>query len=278
VIDTHIHLFEPATFPYHPRATYKPAAAPLAPYLEFARSAGIQHTVIVHPEPYQDDHRYLEHCLTQESPRGFFKGTCLFDPIDPRTPVRMRDLSRRFPGRIISLRIHAMNKPGETPLASGPIKNRDLADPRIRAAWREAGRLGMAVQMHFLPHHAPAIAALAGEHKDVPVILDHMGRAGMGGPEGFEQVLRLADHPLTFFKFSGVRYSSKQDAPHADVQAFVKRAFEAFGAERILWGGLGHNMAEHAKAKELFAYQFSFASADEQARVRGGNARRLFRF
>ncbi len=24
---------------------------------------GVDHAVVVHPEPYQDDHRYLEHCL-----------------------------------------------------------------------------------------------------------------------------------------------------------------------------------------------------------------------
>ncbi|MEZ5353902.1 MAG: amidohydrolase family protein [Bryobacteraceae bacterium] len=278
VIDTHIHLFDPAAFPYHPRATYKPEASPLEPYLAFAKQAGITHTVIVHPEPYQDDHRYLEHCFAHESPAKLFKGTCLFDPVDGRTPVRMREIARQFPGRIVAMRIHAMNGPGEAPLATGPIKNRDLRDPRIKDVFREAGRLGMSIQMHFLPHHSPEIGALAAEFKDVPVILDHMGRAGMGGAEGFEQVLRLADHPLTFFKFSGVRYSSKQDPPHKDVQGFVKRAFDSFGSERILWGGLGHNMTENKAARELFEFQFAFASEDDRARIRGGNAKRLFRF
>ncbi|MEZ5400137.1 MAG: amidohydrolase family protein [Bryobacteraceae bacterium] len=278
MIDTHIHLFDPAGFPYHPRATYKPRPAPLDPYLAFVKQAGIAHTVIVHPEPYQDDHRYLEHCFAHESPAHLFKGACLFDPIDPRTPVHMRELSRRLPGRIVAMRIHAMNAPGEPPLSSGAIKNRDLSDPRVKAVWREAGRLGMAIQMHFLPHHSEAIGALAAEFKDVPVILDHMGRAGMGGPAGFEQVLRLADHPLTFFKFSGIRYSSKEPAPHRDVQPFVNRAFDAFGPERMLWGGLGHTMEEHRAARDLFDFQFAFASEDDRARIRGGNARRLFRF
>ena len=36
----------------------------------------MDYAVVVHPEPYQDDHRYLEHCL--DVGRGKLKGTCLF--------------------------------------------------------------------------------------------------------------------------------------------------------------------------------------------------------
>ena len=59
LIDSHVHLFDPKRFPYAPLATYQPQPQPLEPYVEFVRQAGISHTVIVHPEPYQDDHRYL---------------------------------------------------------------------------------------------------------------------------------------------------------------------------------------------------------------------------
>src|SRR5678815_2823870 len=132
LIDTHIHLFEPDRFPYHPTATYKPPAAPLAPYLDFVKQAGIDHVIIVHPEPYQDDHRYLAYCFENERPRGLFKGTCLFDPMDPATPKRMEEIVKRHPGRIVALRIHAMNAPGEPPSKTGAIKNRDLRDPAMK--------------------------------------------------------------------------------------------------------------------------------------------------
>ena len=76
LVDTHIHLFEPERFPYHPAATYKPPAQALAPFLDFVKQAGIDHVILVHPEPYQDDHRYLSYCFENEKPRGLFKGTC----------------------------------------------------------------------------------------------------------------------------------------------------------------------------------------------------------
>lgn len=280
VIDTHIHLFEPERFPYHKNGPYKPPAAPLKPYLEFARAAGIDHTVIVHPEPYQDDHAYLEFCFANEDRPGRFKGTCLFDPQDPATAKRMTEMVKRLPGRIVALRIHEMSKPGEMFSCicegEGPIKNRDLADPVVRRTWKTAVDLGLAVQMHFLPHHAPMIYKIASEHRDGAVILDHMGRAGMGKPGDFDEVLRLARLPKVYFKFSGVRYSSKQEPPYADAAAYVRRAFEAFGAERILWGGLGQTAKDYETARKVFEHHFAFAGEEQRAMIRGRNAARLF--
>jgi L-fuconolactonase len=278
LIDTHIHLFEPDRFPYHPAATYKPPAQPLAPYLEFVRQAGIDHAIVVHPEPYQDDHRYLAYCFENESPRGLFKGTCLFDPIDPATPKRMEEIVKRHRGRIVAIRIHAMNPPAEAPSRSGAIKNRDLRDPAMKATWRAADKLNLAVQMHFAPHHAPAIGALAAEFKDVPVILDHMGRFGQGSPADFDSVMALAKFPKVYFKFSGWGYSSKTPAPHPDLNNFVKGAFDHFGASRILWGGLGDSMKEFKLATEIFDAQFAFASPADRTLIRGTNAAKLFRF
>lgn len=278
LIDTHVHLFEPDRIPYHPTATYRPPAEPLAPYLEFVKLAAINHVIVVHPEPYQDDHRYLSYCFEQESPRGLFKGTCLFDPIDPATPKRMQEIVKRHPGRIVAIRIHAMNAPGEAPVRSGAIKNRDLRDPAMKTVWRAAAKLGLAIQLHFLPHHAPEIGALAAEFKDVPVILDHMGRFGQGRPEDYDAVMQLAMSPRVYFKFSGWGYSSKQPAPHPDLNRFVVGAFDNFGAERLLWGGLGHNLAGFKAAAAVFEAQFAFASAADRARIRGGNAAKLFRF
>src|SRR6266851_2678285 len=101
LVDSHVHLFDPQRVPYHPAATYRPPAAPLEAYVQFVREAGIDHTIIVHPEPYQDDHRYLEYCFEHEPSRGFFKGTCLFDPISPDTPARMQALVKKLPDRIV---------------------------------------------------------------------------------------------------------------------------------------------------------------------------------
>ena len=279
LVETHIHLFaaDLARFPFNP-VSYKPAPNPVDGYVKFAVSAGIDRAVIVHPEPYQDDHRYLEYCFTREPSPMFFKGTCLFDPIAPETPARMEALVKRNPGRIVALRIHEVRKPGEPPTVRGAIKDRDLQSPAMRATWRKAGELGLAIQMHFLPHFAPAIGELAARFPGIPVVLDHLARGGQGTPADYAHVLELARLPRVYMKYSGVNYSSHQPYPFADVKPLVHRAFDAFGPDRIVLGDLGHNFSEFQKQMRLFDIMFDFASARDRAAIRGGNALALFRW
>jgi len=278
LVDSHVHLFDPARVPYHAQATYKPPAAPLEAYVRFVREAKIDHTVIVHPEPYQDDHRYLEYCFEHEPSPGYFKGTCLFDPIAADTPARMAALVKKLPNRIVALRIHEMRPADKPSTTAGPIKDRDLHHPAMKQTWRAAESLGLAIQMHFIPRFAPAIGELAAEFSGTPIILDHLARAGQGTPAEYEQVLRLAQFPRVYMKYSAVNYSSKQPYPYPDAKLLVRKAYDAFGADRTIWGGLGMNMAEFEKQSALFELMFDYAPESDRAKIRGLTAMKLFRF
>ena len=271
LVDTHVHLFadERKAFPYHANASYRPPAQPLASYLEFVRQAKIDHAVIVHPEPYQDDHRYLQYCIAHEPSPGFFKGTCLFDPIAPETPARMKQLINDLPGRIVALRIHATALPKAYPTSTGPIRDRDLSSPEMLRAWKAASDLGLAIQMHFIPYYAPLIRKLAEQFRGTPVILDHLGRVGQGTPAEYDQVLRLSELPRVYMKYSG---------PYMDRKATVQRVFQSFGQDRIVWGGLGMNLKEFHKNSALLDSTFDFTTEDARARIRGLNAMKLYRF
>src|SRR3954449_450543 len=111
VIEWNAHMFSRDTqrYPFHPAAAYVPNAAdladdPLADYLERMRQEGIDRAVLVHPEPYGDDHRLMLDCLAREPER--FKGVSLFYPKDPDAPRKLRDLVRQE-SRIIATRFHA---------------------------------------------------------------------------------------------------------------------------------------------------------------------------
>ena len=89
------------------------------------------------------------------------------------------------------------------------------------------------------PFYAPRVAELADEFGDTPMILDHLVRAAHGPPEEYREVLRLARFPKMVMKFSSVQYSSKQAYPHDDAKPLIRRVWDAFGPERIIWGSLG---------------------------------------
>jgi predicted TIM-barrel fold metal-dependent hydrolase len=281
LIDSHMHLFagDPARFPYN-SGSYKPKPLPVEEYVKFVPKAHIDHTVIVHPEPYQDDHRYLEYCFAHEPSPHFFKGTCLFDPIDPKTPKRIEVLMLRNRGRIVALRIHEIHPAGTPSTTTGVIRDRDLKNPQMAVTWRAAHDLGLAIQLHCIPHYAVQIGELAAKFPDMPIILDHLARPGQGTPEEYEQVLKLAALPRVYMKYSstGVESASKQPFPHRDAKPLVKRVYEAFGADKIIWGGLGGNMAAFQQETELFDLMFDFVQEPERKKLRGLTAQKLFAF
>ncbi|MEO7652246.1 MAG: amidohydrolase family protein, partial [Bryobacteraceae bacterium] len=179
---------------------------------------------------------------------------------------------------IVALRVHEMHKPGSPYSSSGPIKDRDLRSPSMKSTWRKAQELGLAIQMHCLPYYAPRIGELAARMPKLPIILDHLARAGQGTPAEFAGVLKLAKYPRVYMKYSGVQYSSKQGYPFTDAKPIVRRAFDAFGPDRMIWGGLGHDMGQFHQAVEVFESIFDFASETDRAKIRGITAAKLFNF
>jgi predicted TIM-barrel fold metal-dependent hydrolase len=278
LIESHLHLFDPKRFPYHSNAVYRPEPKTIAEYVKFARETQIDHAVIVHPEPYQDDHRYLLHCFEHEPSSGFFKGTCLFDPLSEFTAARMRELTKLAPGRIVALRIHATAPASEYPRNTGPIRDRDLSSTEMRQTWRAASDLGLAIQMHMTPVYVTGVHKLASEFRDTTVIIDHLARAGEGKPDQYESVLQLAEFPRVVMKLSGIRYSSKQDHPHADVAPLVQRTLATFGADRMMWGSLGTSIDEFTKAQQVFDTVLPGISPSDRNKLRGGTAVRLFKW
>lgn len=285
LIETHVHLFsaDPARFPLN-RLSYEPKPLPVEEYVQFAVAAKIDHAVAVQPEPYQDDHRYLEYSFAHEPFKGFFKGTCLFDPIDPKTPQRMRELMRRNPNRIVALRIHELNPTGTRPTRTGAIRDRDLKDPQMQVTWRAAHELGLTMQIQSTPRFAVPIRELGEKVPGMPILLDHLDRPGQGTPEEYIRVLALAKLPQVYMKFTrtGVQSVSRQPFPHLDAKPLVKRVYEAFGPERILWGEMGANWGantvEFGRCIQLFDTMFDFAPESDKARMRGLNAKKLFAF
>jgi predicted TIM-barrel fold metal-dependent hydrolase len=269
VVDTHVHCFAGRgddRFPYHPNAPYRPDA-PATPeqLLRAMDAAGVDHAVIVHPEPYQDDHRYLEHCLAAAPKR--LKGTCLFFADRPDAPARLKELAGRC--ALIAVRVHAY----------APERLPPFGKPELTALWRQAADLGLAVQLHFEPRYAPPLEPLIQAFPNTTVLIDHLGRPFQGTPEEHERVVRWARFPNTVLKLSAVPVPEQY--PHRDVRPFVRRLAEAFGPGRMMYGGGFHAGADGAgyrAERERVARLLDGFSEADQAAVLGGTAARLFRF
>ena len=271
VIDAHVHCFagtDDPRFPYHPQGPYQPEE-PATPddLLRCMGEAGVDHAVVAHPEPYQDDHRYLEHCL--KVGKGKLKGTCLFFADRPGSLERMTDLVKKHEGKVVAARIHAY----------APDRLPPFGKPELRAFWQHAGDLGLAVQIHFEPRYAAGFEPLIKEFPETTVSIDHLGRPFQGSPEEYAIVIGWAKLPNTVMKLSLL--PARDEYPHRDVGPVVKDLVDRFGPDRLIYGGgfgAAATGASYRAYREKVCSHLTELTAEDQAKVLGGTAARLFGF
>ncbi|MFP6769483.1 MAG: amidohydrolase family protein, partial [Planctomycetaceae bacterium] len=196
VIDTHLHCFAGTAdkrFPFHASAPYRPETKATPEHLlRCMDGAGVDFSVVVHPEPYQDDHRYLDHCLRVGGKR--VKGTCLFFGDQPQSLVKMPALVKRHPGRIVAARIHAFRKD----------RIPDFDTPAVGRLWKQAADLGLAVQLHFEPKYAGGFEKYIRRFPQTTVIIDHLGRPLQATTQEHAKVFAWARYPNTIIKIASL--------------------------------------------------------------------------
>ncbi len=268
-IDTHLHCFagtDSEKFPYHAKAPYRPTALATPEHLlSCMDAAGVDYAVVVHPEPYQDDHRYLEHCL--DIGGGRLKGTILLFSDRPGSLEKMPDLCQQMD--VIAVRVHAY----------APDRLPPFGSKELRHLWKMATELNLAVQLHFEPRYADGFEPLIKEFPETTVLIDHMGRPFQGTPQEHAKVVKWSRFSNTIMKLSSI--PTTRQYPHRDIQPTIRELTNAFGAERMMYGGgfgadtTGESYQKaFARARSLLSH----LSENEQNQILGGTAKRILRF
>jgi predicted TIM-barrel fold metal-dependent hydrolase len=259
------HLFHPdlKRYPFHPQASYTPdlsgaPADPLRAYLDHMDREGIDRAVLVHPEPYGDDHRLLLECLEREPRR--FRGTCLFYPRDPDAPRKLADLVARQP-LLVALRFHAHR--GKEEYLDG------FADRGVRALWEKALELGLIIELHIGPNYAGQIAQTLRDYPESAVHIDHLAEPHLGTPVEYAQVLDLAAFPKVQMKLAGLSHFASDGPLFPSARSFTRRVIAEFGPDRMVWSGGTPRLVD--------AHMEGYGEA-ERLKVKGGNLARLLGF
>jgi L-fuconolactonase len=257
----HVFSADTARYPIHPKATYIPgperfSADPLADYLAHMQEHNIDRAVLVHPEPYGDDHRLVLDSLDREPER--FKATALYYPRDTDAPAKLRDLVAQQP-KIVGIRFHATSRDRKAYLDS-------FDDPGVVALWRTAADLGLIVELHIGPYYARQVVPLITEHAETPVILDHLAVPRTGNPVEYAGVLDLARFEHVYMKLSALGQIADDGPLYTSVRPFTRRVIAAFGPAHTLWGNGIPDMVD-AHMQEY--------TEQERALVKGENLARL---
>ena len=262
IIEWNAHMFSADTgrYPFHPQAVYRPGPAnlaedPLADYMARMRSVGIDRAVLVHPEPYGDDHRLVLDCLPRQP--DLFKGTCLFYPKDRDAPQKLKDLVQAH-ANLVALRFHA-HRGKESYLDS-------FADAGVRAQWEMGLELGLIIELHIGPNYAGQVAEVLTAYPQTAALIDHLAEPHQGDAVEFAQVLELAAFENVYMKLSGLNHFARDEPLYESARPFTRRVIEAFGPDRLVWGSGTPDIVD--------AHMPEYGTED-RAKVKGGNLARL---
>jgi len=264
IIEWNVHIFsaDTARYPFHPRAVYTPGPAmlsadPLADYLTHMDAEGIDRAVIVHPEPYGDDHRLVLDCLDREPDR--FLGTSLFYPRDADAPDKLTDLVQRQP-KIISTRFHI--------LRGKQAYFERFDEPGVVALWQRASELGLIIELHIGPDYGAQAAALIQRFPDCPVLIDHLAEPHTGNAVEFAEILALANFDNVYMKLSGLNHFSTDAPLYPSAKTFTRTVVDAFGPDRMVWG---------SGTPGIVDAHLAHLSAEARAKVKGGTLATLLK-
>jgi L-fuconolactonase len=269
IIDPHVHVWthDPA-YPWAPETT-QPPAGEATPEMLLAHMAanGVDRTVLVQVIFYRWDNRYAAHALRTYPAK--FMAVCRVNPEDPAAPDHLSYWTQEH-------HFHGVRLSPATD-ASGDWFTGPLMDP----LFERAEELGVPMLILARPGRLPDLAALLERHPGLDTVVDHMADPTLDDPGEIRALLDLARYPRVYVKISHTWSISRQDYPWRDAHDLVKRVYQAFGGQRIMWGTdwpMCERWTTYARTLSVVRDEMDFFAAEDREWVLGKTALRLWPF
>jgi predicted TIM-barrel fold metal-dependent hydrolase len=127
----------------------------------------------------------------------------------------------------------------------------------------------------------PDLEVWIKKYGDVQVCVDHMAWPAVDQEKQVPDLLSLSKYPNVFVKISGTWAVSKEPYPYRDTHDAVRRIFEAFGPERIMWGTdwpLVENKCGYTGALNLVRKEFDFLTDEDRKWILSDTILKLWPF
>jgi len=220
-IDCHVHVLDPARFPYAPDTHYRPAGQETGTFDELRAvldAYGARHALIVGPNSgYGLDNRCLLDALARSE--GRCKGVAVV-----RNDAGAGELEALKASGIVGV---AWN------VTHYGVPYYDNAAPlleRLRA-------LDLFVQLQVEHDQLVALVPML-ERSGARILVDHCGRPTASGgldQPGFRALLALARTGRAYVKLSGVMKVSREAFPFADARPYVDALLDAYTPDACMW-------------------------------------------
>ncbi len=284
IVDTHMHVWadDPQRYPFpHPySAEFKEPAhkGTVEMLIDDMDEYGCTHAVLVQVIFHGWDNTYIADCVKRYPQR--LRGHGLIDPTDPQVADKLE---------------YWMKEQGLHGMRFSPIYYQNgqhggdgwLNADETHRLWKKAEELEAVFNFFIAPPQLPKLETMVKAHPDVRIILDHYSQMDLAqaDPEpDFRRLLHMAKYPHVWVKITELSSVSKSKVyPFEDGYPYVKRVYEAFGPDRLLFGtgypGTArgaYNRPTLGEEIALIRDKMPFFSKEDTAKILGLNAAKLW--
>lgn len=270
MIDSHVHVWtdDLARYPrVWPGTEFSPLHFPPEELFRHSVPNGVARAVLVQMSFYGFDNSYMLDCLSAHP--GVLGGIGVVDCSSADVAAEMKKLAAQG---VRGFRIHTESSPEEW-----------LAAPGMQSMWKCAAEERLVVCPLVNPDALPALDRMCQQHPETPVVVDHLGRIGVDGQireDDLRQLCALAKHDKVHVKVSAFYALGLRQPPYHDLASLIRRVFDAFGPQRLLWGSDcpfqiqdGHTYSD---SLALLAEGLPFLNSEDKSWILGKTAESLF--
>ena len=269
IVDPHVHVWK--RDPRYPwaRETTRPPEKDATPemLLDLMRANGVARTVIIQVIYYRWDNWYAADVLRRYP--QYFRGVArvfFFMIVGPEFFSRLVE-EEGFQGVRLS--------------PAGGGTGDWIRGPLMPPLWKRCRDLKVPMTILTDIGRMPDIARLAEKFPDLTVVIDHMADCPVDRPDELRKLQALARYPRVFVKVSHTWSVSKQPYPYPDAQAQVKRLYDTFGPQRLMWGTDWPIVEAHcgyARALAMVRDEMKFLSEEDKSWMLSRTVERVWKW
>ncbi|MBM3500301.1 MAG: amidohydrolase [Armatimonadetes bacterium] len=271
-IDGHVHVWTDDLAGYPLAAGYaveqmRPPTFTPAELLAHAQPCGVDRIVLIQMSFYGTDNSYMLDAIARYP--EVFRGVAIVDHADAELAERV---ARLRAGGVRGFRVYQLAG-GDTP----PLDAPEYAD-----LCGVAGELGMAVCPLIDVPLLSGVGRAADRFPATTFVIDHLARIGAGRPiepADVDALCALAEHPNCVVKASAFYALGAGKAPYDDLVPLIRRVWEAFGAERMMWATDCPYQVQsetYGDSLALIRDRLPFLTDGDRAAILEGTAARVF--
>jgi predicted TIM-barrel fold metal-dependent hydrolase len=271
-IDAHVHVWtqDAEKYPLAGNYSVEDVRPPLflpEDILSHARPCGVERVVLVQMSYYGFDNRYMLDVMRDYD--GVFSGIAVVDVEAERPDDEMRRLSKEG---VRGFRVQPRGDMG-----------RWLDGTGYERVFQCAADENLAICPLINTDALAALGPMCERFAATPVIVDHLCRIGAGQPivdKDIDALCALAQYPQVMVKVSAFYALGAKKPPYTDLDPLIRRVYEAFGAERLMWASdcpyQVQDEHSYAASVDLVEKRLDFLSEQEREQLLGGTAAAFF--